>query len=164
MEKILISKCLLGEKVNYLGGDAYCAHPLLQKWAAEGRLVSVCPEVQGGAPIPRPPAEIIGKGGGEAVLNKLAYVKTNQDADVTNIFIKGAETALRIAKQHNIKIAILKARSPSCGNNYIYDGSFTRTKIPGAGVTAAMLKKHNIMVFNEDEIDEVEKILKEKEV
>lgn len=46
MEKILISKCLLGDKVNYLGKDALCHHPLLKKWAQEGRLVSVCPEVQ----------------------------------------------------------------------------------------------------------------------
>jgi len=159
MEKILISKCLLGEKVNYRGSDAYCAHPLLKKWLSEGRLVSVCPEVQGGAPIPRPPAEIIGKGGGTAVLNKLAHIKTNQGIDVTDIFLKGAEVALKIAKQHNIKIAILKARSPSCGSGNIYDGSFTHKQISGDGVTTALLRKNGINIFSEEQIEEVEKCL-----
>jgi uncharacterized protein YbbK (DUF523 family) len=160
MEKILISKCLLGEKVNYLGRDAYCAHPILKKWASEGRLVSVCPEVQGGASVPRPAAAIIGTGGGEAVLNKLAYVKTEQGKDVTDIFLQGAEVALKIAKKHNIKIAILKARSPSCGSNEIYDGSFTHKKIPGAGVTTALLKKNGIKVFSEEQLDEADVYLR----
>lgn len=159
MEKILISKCLLGEKVNYLGKDSLCMHPLLKKWEAEGRLVSICPEVQGGLPIPRPAAEISGAGGGEAVLNKLAYVKTNQGADVTDVFIKGAEAALKLAQKHNIKIAILKARSPSCGSDMIYDGSFTNKKISGVGVTTALLNRYNIRVFTEEQLEEAEKYL-----
>ncbi len=153
MEKILVSQCLLGYKVNYRGEDALCEHPLFKQWREEGRLVFVCPEVSAGMSIPRIPSQIVGKGGGKAVLKKIAVVKDKEGCDVTDFYVRGAENALQIAQQHHIKLAILKERSPSCGSNQIYDGSFSGEKIAGEGVTAALLRSHDIRVFSNEQLE-----------
>lgn len=160
MQKILMSACLLGAKVRYDGGDCEQQNALLNKWRIEGRIITICPEMAGGLPTPRPPAEIIGQGGGEAVLTFQANVMTNTQHDVSDAFRQGAELALALAKKHLIKIAILKANSPSCGNTEIYDGSFSRQKIIGQGVTAALLTQHGIKVFNENQLQEAAEYLK----
>jgi len=163
MQKILISRCLLGEKVRYDGGGKFIDHPLIKKWLDEKRLIAVCPEVEGGLPIPRAAAEIQGNGGGEAVLQKQIFIKNTENEDVTKAFIKGAEIALKLAQGNNIKIAILKARSPSCGNSEIYDGSFSKKVISGEGVTTALLRQHGIQVYNEDQVDLVGKMIAEND-
>jgi uncharacterized protein YbbK (DUF523 family) len=106
MQKILMSACLLGAKVRYDGGDCEQQNALLNQWRAEGRIVTICPEMAGGLPTPRPPAEIIGQGGGEAVLNFQAKVVANTQQDVSDEFRKGAELALVLAQKHNIRVAI----------------------------------------------------------
>ena len=68
MQKILISGCLIGQKVRYHGSDALCHNDIIEKWQQENRLVPICPEVAGGLPVPRPSCEIVGKDGGFAVL------------------------------------------------------------------------------------------------
>ncbi len=155
MKKILVSACLLGEKVRYHGGHEKLSHPLLDLWQQEGRLVSICPEVAGGFPVPREPSEILGSGGGAEALNQNAKVIKKSGEDVTSLFIKGAELALQLAKKHDIQIALLKEDSPSCGSKQIYSGNFDSQKIPGQGVTAALLKQNDIRVFSEDEIEGV---------
>lgn len=145
MEKILISSCLLGAKVRYHGGDAHCNHPLIERWLEEKRLVSLCPEVSAGASIPRAPSEIIG-----------SKIKNNEGADVSALYLHGAQLALEIVKTHHIKIAILKENSPSCGSHFIYDGTFTSNKIAGMGVTASLLTQHGIKIFSEEQLEEVE--------
>ena len=152
MKKILISACLLGDKVRYDGKDSLSQHPMLKCWAQEGRLVKICHEMAGGLPSPRAASEIQGSGGGVAILKNTAKVITDHD-DVTEQYVAGAQKALLLAKQHHIKIAILKARSPSCGNKQIYDGTHGRKLVDGMGVTAALLKQNGISVFNEDEIE-----------
>jgi uncharacterized protein YbbK (DUF523 family) len=152
MQKILISGCLLGAKVRYNGEDKLIEHQLVNQWIKEGRFVSVCPEMAGGLPTPRPAAEMTGH-----------QVLTKQGADVTAEFQKGAEIALRLCQQHGIKLAILKARSPSCGNEAIYDGTFSGRTIPGQGVTAALLTEHGIQVFNEDQLLDAANFLAQRE-
>ena len=144
MSKILISACLLGKKVRYDGGDCLQDHPKLKEWIKDNRIVSVCPEVAGGLSTPRPPAEI----------QASRLVLTNQGKDVTNEFKAGAEHALALVKKYGIKVAILKARSPSCGSSKIYDGSFSKTIVDGDGVTTKLLKEHGVQVFSEEQIDE----------
>lgn len=163
MKKILISKCLLGAKVRYDGKDNLCQHPLIQQWQKEGRLIAICPEVAGGLTTPRDPAAIIGEGGGQSVLKKLANVKTIHGDDVTDAYIQGAKAALALVKKHGIKIAILKERSPSCGGTEIYTGDFTGQKIIGEGVTAALLKQYGVQIFNESQIEQVAEYLKKHE-
>lgn len=154
MEKILVSACLLGEKVRYHGGAALCDHPVLKRWQDEGRLVSVCPEVSAGLPAPRPPAELIGEGGGRAVLDDLIPVQTEAGTVVTDTLIRGAQIALDVARKHTAKLAILKDGSPSCGITYIHDGSFSGKRVSEFGVTAALLERNGVRVFSESQIDE----------
>lgn len=151
MQKILISRCLLGHPVRYDGG-ASGPFDRLAAWQAEGRVVGLCPEVAGGLPTPRAPAEIPGGQGG-AVLAGEAQVLTVQGEDVTAPFMRGAEIALAHVREHGIRIAILKANSPSCGNRETYDGTFSGTRVPGEGVTAALLRQEGVQVFSEHELD-----------
>lgn len=159
MHKILISACLIGQKVRYHGSDALCRHQTLEKWQKEGRLITVCPEVSGGLPVPRPSCEIVGIGGGFAVLAGKAKVVSCTNIDRTDAFLAGASKALQVAQNHNIKMAILKSGSPSCGNNSIYDGTYSGKTIPGMGTTAALLAQNGLTVFNENQIDEAENFL-----
>ena len=150
MQKILMSACLLGKKVRYDGGDCAQDHVLVQKWLAENRIVTICPEMAGGLPTPRPPAEMIGK-----------KVMTNTGVNVTTEFHRGAKLALDLCQKHHIKFALLKSRSPSCGNTQIYDGTFSRTLIEGQGITAALLIKNGIQVFNELQLQNLAESLNE---
>jgi uncharacterized protein YbbK (DUF523 family) len=146
MEKILISACLLGERVRYHGGDARLEHPVLRCWHEEGRLVPLCPEVTGGLTTPRPAAEMTVTPEGRRVL-------TAAGQDVTANFERGAEAAATACADQDIRIAILKDGSPSCGSRSIYDGSFAGRRVDGEGVTAARLRAAGVRVFSESEID-----------
>lgn len=159
MEYVLVSSCLLGESVRYNGGDKRCDHHVLQRWLNEGRVVPICPEVAGGLPVPRPPAEITDGAGGFRVLDKDATVLDDAGRDVTAHFVKGAEIALASARAKDIRVAVLKEGSPSCGTSLIHDGSFTSKKVPGSGVTAACLRRAGIHVFSETELEEAESLL-----
>jgi len=146
MEKILISACLFGQKVRYDGGNTLINDPIITKWQQEDRFIVLCPEVAAGLPIPRKPCE--------------KDPKTDQiisaDGEVfSEAFNQGASIALNLCKTHNIRFALLKERSPSCGVNLIYDGSFSSNKIPGSGVTAKLLKENAISVYSEFDLDQL---------
>lgn len=147
---ILVSACLLGQLVRYKGDG--CAQQILLAPEVRAHLVPVCPEVAGGLPTPRPPAEIQGAGGGVGVWNGSALVKNNAGQDVSDEYKKGALVALAYAKTHNITAAILKERSPSCGTHTIYDGSFSGRKLSGQGVAAAALADAGVPLYSEEEL------------
>ncbi|MEC4170099.1 DUF523 domain-containing protein [Pseudomonas sp. MS-1(2024)] len=155
--KLLISRCLLGHPVRYDGG-ASGPYAQLARWQVEGRVIALCPEVAGGLPTPRAPAEIPG-GQGVEVLAGRAPVMTVEGEDVTAAFLSGARQALALVTQHGIRIAILKANSPSCGNVQTYDGSFGGVKVEGQGVTAALLIGAGVQVFSELELEDAAKAL-----
>ena len=159
MEIILVSACLLGEGVRYDGVAMEFDHQILKYWRINELVASICPEVAGGLPIPRPSSEIFG-GDGSQVLKGLKKVINVNGQDVTQYFLEGAQKTLLLARFHKIKLAILKEGSPSCGSSYIYDGSFSKTKKSGKGVSATLLEQNDIRVFNEREIHEAEKYLK----
>jgi uncharacterized protein YbbK (DUF523 family) len=159
MEKILVSACLVGEHVRYNGVAMEFDNQILKYWRRNGLVVTICPEVAGGLSVPRPSSEISG-GDGSQVLNGLKKIINVNGQDVTKYFIKGAQKALLLARFHKIKLAILKEGSPSCGSSYIYDGSFSKIKKSGKGVTAALLEQNDFRVFSEREIHEAEKYLK----
>jgi uncharacterized protein YbbK (DUF523 family) len=154
MHRILVSACLLGSRVRFDGRAKTSEDALLARWRAEGRLVSFCPEVAGGLPVPRPPAEIEPGFSGETVLNGTARVLRADGADITAAFTTGAHAALTTARRHGIRLAILKEGSPSCGPLKISDGTFSGQSTPGQGVTAALLTAEGISVFNENQITE----------
>ena len=152
MQKILVSRCLLGHRVRYDGGASGPFDPL-EQWVAEGRVVALCPEVAGGLPTPRPAAEISG-GQGAEVLDGSVRVLTVEGEDVSAEFLSGARQTLALVEQHGIRIAVLKANSPSCGNLLTYDGTFSGVKVGGEGVTAALLRRNGVKVFSELELPE----------
>jgi uncharacterized protein YbbK (DUF523 family) len=159
MTKILVSACLLGERVRYHGGDATLDHPILERWRREGRIVSICPEVSGGLPTPRPPAEIAG-GSAEGVTQHLAFVRRRDGTDVTNSFVRGADAAVALAREHDVKVAVLKDFSPSCGSTGVYDGTFTGRRVAGEGVTANALRRAGVSVFADDEIERADRLVR----
>jgi len=152
MVRVLVSACMMGERVRYDGTKVPCNSAILNSWKDEGLIVTFCPEVAGNLPVPRPPAEII-KGTGVDVIEKNTGVFNINGQDVTKSFIRGAEKALAVARKMQITVALLKDGSPSCGKTSIYDGSFSKVRRPGNGVTTALLEKNGISVFSENEIN-----------
>ena len=146
---ILVSSCLCGEKCKYSGGDNYSLEVV--SYCKDKEVLKVCPEVLGGLSTPRHPAEIIG-GCAKDVLEGKAKIANNQGEDVTDAFIKGAKAVLKIAKEYNVKEAILKANSPSCGKGKVYNGQFNGNLIEGNGVTAQILMDAGVMVKTEKDI------------
>lgn len=145
VNRVLVSACLLGAEVRHHGGAATVEHPVLRRWRDEGRIVGVCPEVGGGLPTPRPPAEIRG-----------VRVVTSAGRDVTPEFESGARMAVRIARELGIRVAVLKSRSPSCGTGRIYDGTFSGRLVEGDGVTVAALRREGVQVFDETQLEEAD--------
>ena len=147
---ILVSSCLLGEKCRYDGND--CFDPLVVKLVNNRGAIPCCPEVLGGLPTPRVPAEIIG-GNADDVLDGKAQIMTKEGVDVTKEFVEGAYQTLKLAQENDISVAILKERSPSCGSCLVYDGTFSDVKIPGIGVTTALLRRNGIKVYSEENFE-----------
>ena len=164
MEKILVSACLLGQPVRHNGAHKRSDDQILQHWIEEGRVVAVCPEIAGGLPVPRPAAEIVGGADGSRVLGGEVNVVDFNGRDVSHHFVSGAGVALEAARANDIRVAILKEGSPSCGSGYTYDGTFTSTRVPGHhGVTAALLRDNGIRVFSETQLAEAEECLRQLE-
>ncbi len=147
---ILVSACLLGINCQY-NKENDLTEKLLEFLKDKGKFVAVCPEVLGNMPVPRDGAAIIG-GTGKDVIEGKAKVKTVKGDDVTDKFIKGAERTLKIAKENNIDLAILKAKSPSCGAGLIYNSTSFQELISGDGVAAALLRKNGIKVMTEKDL------------
>jgi len=138
---ILVSACLAGINCAWDGKNRL--DPKIKELLDKNQAVTVCPEVLGGRPIPRTKTEIKG-GTGKDVLEGKAKVFDEHGKDVTLEFLKGAAAALDVVKKFNIKEAILKSKSPSCGVGEIYDGSFKSNFINGDGVTTALLKREGV--------------------
>lgn len=150
MEKqvVLISACLLGVNCRYNASGGTL--PGLAELMECAQLIPVCPEILGGLPTPRPPAERLG-----------AHVVTCEGGDVTEAYARGAEETWKLARLFGAKFAVMKERSPSCGAGEIYDGSFSHTRISGDGVAAALLKENGISVYGESRVGELIRFLKE---
>lgn len=151
--KLLVSSCLLGEKVRYDAKGNKIDSKLFESILNTHQIFSFCPEVEGGLPIPRPAAEIH---------NKRVLSSTN--IDFTKEFEEGALKALTLCMKENIIFALLKSKSPSCGNKQIYDGSFSGKLIDGMGLCVKKLQAHNIMVFNENELEALVKAINDLEL
>lgn len=139
--KVIVSACLLGDNVKYNGENNYQEE--LVSFLKDYEVIKICPEVMGGLKIPRSSAEI-----------RNEKVITYDNQDVTNEFSKGALKVLELAKRENVKVAILKKNSPSCGMGNIYDGTFSHKLIKGDGVTSKLLKNNGITILNEENYKE----------
>ena len=133
--RIAVSACLLGENCKYNGGNNF--NEKLKIFLESHEVVGVCPEVLGGLPTPRNPAEIVD-----------GVVRCKDGTSVDREFRQGAEKALAMVIEQKVELVILQSRSPSCGIDTIYDGTFSKTKISGDGIFAKMLKEHGIKVLD----------------
>ncbi len=156
--KILVSSCLLGENVRYNGFNSLITQnnklslsnkDLFKKLLKEHEIISFCPEISGGLSTPREAVE----------RNKNGKFLTKTGFDNTKEFLKGAKDCLALCQKEGIKIALLKAKSPSCGNEKVYDGTFTNTLINGSGICAKTLLQNGIKVFNETQIQQLYKYI-----
>lgn len=148
--KIGVSQCLLGVQCTY-NGKSHPVHVIIEM-NKNNQVIPVCPEVLGGLPIPRDPAEIQS--------NDPLIVKTIYHQDVTQEYLTGAKKALDIFIQNDITVALLKFRSPSCGCDGVYDGTFQHRLIEGQGVFAKMCQEHGIQLFHENQIEEFLKYIR----
>lgn len=137
--KIAVSACLLGENCKYNGGNNY--NKKLVEFLRNHQVISICPEVLGGLPTPRKPAEIVdGK------------VKLENGRSVDYEFKKGGQRAFKKVIDNQVDLVILQSRSPSCGVNKIYDGSFSDKLIDGKGVFAKLLEESDIDVIDVEDL------------
>ncbi|MDN3019504.1 DUF523 domain-containing protein [Paenibacillus sp. BSR1-1] len=148
---ILVSSCLAGLEVRYNG--THSLNKNISKLVEDNKAITICPELLGGFPTPREPAEIVG-GNGEDVLDVKAKVVDKLGKDVTQLYLKGAYATLEKAKEINATIVVLKENSPSCGSSMIYNGEFIGKKIAGMGVTSALLKRNGLKVISEEQFAE----------
>ena len=137
--KIMVSACLLGDNVKYNGGNN--RHEKVLEYIKGHEVVPVCPEMLGGLPVPRAPGEI-----------QDGILRNEDGTSVDYEYRTGAAKALEIAESERIDMAILQSRSPSCGVNQIYDGSFTGRKIKGMGVFARLLSEKGYKVVDAEDI------------
>ena len=141
MQNVLISACLLGVDCKYNGSNNKLDDEIIHSLKEKYNLIPVCPEIMGGMPTPRNPIEI-----------KDGKVFDYDGEEFTKEFEKGSEEVLKLAKLYNSSIAILKENSPSCGSNYIYDGTINHQKLKGMGIAAHKLSKENIKLFSEENV------------
>ena len=134
-----VSACLLGENCKYNGRNNESKK--LKDYVKGHTVVPVCPEVMGGLPTPRDPAEIIG-----------GVVRQKSGRSVDEEFRAGARAALKKIKDAGAELAILQSRSPSCGVKEIYDGTFTGHLVKGKGVFAAMLEEEWIRAMDVEDL------------
>ena len=137
--KIIVSACLLGQKCKYNGGDNFSEK--VAEYIKGHEVIPVCPELEGGLPVPRIPCEIVDG------------VVTNKDGEVKDReFRAGAEICLKRALDEKADLAILQSRSPSCGVKQIYDGSFTGKLKDGRGIFAELLVENGIKVLDAEDL------------
>ena len=137
--KIMVSACLMGENCKYNGGNNLSENVL--EYVKGHNVIAVCPEVMGGLPIPRVPAEIV-----ESI------VTAKDGRNVDKEFRAGAEMALQMAKENQVDLVILQSRSPSCGPKQIYDGSFSGRRINGQGIFAKLLIENGFRVVDVEDL------------
>lgn len=143
--KIAVSACLCGEACRYDGQAKECA--AVNALAKEHELVPICPEVLGGLPVPRPRCELVAGAPGEG----MSRVIDETGADKTDAFAAGAQKAWEIARGEGCELAVLKAKSPSCGTGLVYDGTFSGRLVPGYGITARLFREGSMRVIDEEE-------------
>ena len=141
MQNVLISACLLVVDCKYNGSNNKLDDEIINLLKEKYNLIPVCPEIMGGMPTPRNPIEI-----------KDGKVFDYDGEEFTKEFEKGSEEVVKLAKLYNPTIAILKENSPSCGSNYIYDGTFNHKKIKGMGIAARKLSEEYIKLFSEENV------------
>ena len=139
MTKILVSGCLLGENCKYNGGNNY--NPRVVEFLKDKEVISICPEIMAGMGCPRNPIEIV-----DGVLTDC------HGKNVDALIRKSVMEIMERIRDEEIQCAILQSRSPTCGVNQVYDGTFSGKLIPGSGVFAKSLMDAGYLVIDVEDI------------
>ena len=137
--KILVSACLLGENCKYNGGNNYRA--AVAEFVKDKEVLAICPEMMAGMGCPRTPIEIV-----DGVL---------MDRDGNNVDVamrKAVEDAMELIRKEDIQCAVLQSRSPTCGVNQVYDGSFSGKLVSGSGILAQALKDAGYQTIDAEDL------------
>ncbi len=136
---ILVSACLLGENCKYNGGNNY--NPAVAEYVKGQEILAICPEILAGMGCPRPPVEIVN-----------GVVMDREGNNVDAALRQGVERAMKMIEKEDIQCAILQSRSPTCGVNQIYDGTFSGTRIDGSGIFAKALQESGYKVIDAEDL------------
>jgi len=158
--KVFVSGCINGGRIRYNATNVEVRSPIWDRWEAERRIVTMCPELASGFQVPRPAAEIVG-GTARDVFEGRARVREDNGRDVTDQFLQGARRAVEYAQSAGCIAAMLTDGSPSCGTTYQYDGSFGGGTLAGRGVVAELFVEHGIPVFPETQIQQLDELLRQ---
>ena len=139
MTKILVSGCLLGENCKYNGGNNY--NPRVVEFLKDKEVISICPEMMAGMGCPRNPIEIV-----DGVLTDC------HGKNVDSLIRKSVMEIMERIRDEEIQCAVLQSRSPTCGVNQVYDGTFSGKLIPGSGVFAKSLMDAGYLVIDVEDI------------
>ena len=139
MTKILVSGCLLGENCKYNGGNNY--NPRIVEFLKDKEVISVCPEIMAGMGCPRNPIEIV-----DGVLTDC------HGKNVDSLIRKSVMEIMERIRDEEIQCAVLQSRSPTCGVNQVYDGTFSGKLIPGSGIFAKSLMDAGYLVIDGEDI------------
>ena len=138
--RVLVSACLLGRNCKYNGGNNHC--PRVERFVRDKQVIEICPEMMAGLGTPRTPIEIV-----DGVLTD------RNGNNVDSRLREAAAQALELAKRERIDLAVLQSRSPTCGVNQVYDGSFSGRLIPGQGVFARLLMDAGFSVMDAEDME-----------
>ena len=139
-KKTLVSACLLGKNCKYNGGNNYNA--AVAEFVKDKEVLEICPEMMAGMGCPRTPIEIV-----DGVL--MDRNGNNVDASMR----KAVAQAMEMIRKEDIQCAVLQSRSPTCGVNQVYDGSFSGKLIEGSGVLAQALKAAGYQVIDAEDVE-----------
>jgi uncharacterized protein YbbK (DUF523 family) len=138
--KILVSACIMGVDCKYNGKNNKNLAAI--NYLKDKEIICICPEQLAGMTTPRPCAEIV---------NGVVTDENGNDVDLE--YKRAVSMALSQIQHEDIELAILQSRSPTCGVNQIYDGSFTGKLISGMGLFAKALKERGIKVIDVEEVE-----------
>jgi len=137
--KILVSACLLGRNCKYNGGNNY--REKVAQFVEGKEVIPVCPEEFAGLGVPRNPVEIVN-----------GVVMDRHGNSVDRQLREAVRTLLQQLQGQDIDCAVLQSRSPTCGVNQIYDGTFSGTRISGSGIFAQALKDAGYRVVDVEDL------------
>src|SRR5262245_8433238 len=106
--RVGISACLLGQPVRWDGGHKH-DDSLVSDLGRHVEWVPVCPEVELGMGVPRPPVRLVRDG------DSLRMLEQDSDRDHTSAMQSFAERRIAELAKQDLCGYVLKQDSPSCG-------------------------------------------------
>lgn len=137
---VVVSSCIMGDNCKYNGGNNY--NPGVAAFLKDKKIIKLCPEILADLPAPRPCAELVD-----------GMVMDADGNDVDAVYRAGIQKALKRIRDLDVELVILQSRSPTCGVNQIYDGTFSGKLKPGRGLFAQALIQAGYTVMDVEDLD-----------